>query len=881
MKKAGLVFIVAAVATSAFSVGLTISPSSIDWADQGFVDFSISNLAAGAQADLSIHLDVDGNGTLDATDPLVAQFNLEDGTANPFGAVTFVDDNDGTTNGAIAGAISFYGNDYLHAIGDYLWEATELDGSGIPIGSDTGTFSVVQTSSAIWITGEVRDLLTSSIVAGAYVELEYFSDLTGTPPAAWADENGEFSIYLPSGISSNEAFGVYAAAAGYMSAAQTPEGEYVSLAPFTNGLAAGTNNLARPLFVTTPIPSYGLVNISGTVYLIDSFETNALPGAMVEIEYPDFGDEDDGDDIFSFDISDANGNFTLVFSESEDEWDNIMISCENPLLNLRGLVSLPIATHIEGTTNGIALYCHRAEALVSGTVTNIPSGDPIVGAEVDLTSGNDLIGMAYSISNGLYEVGALAGSYGLQCEDDSLARQHYINNYDQGYRYLENLYVGEVRSGQDLSYESGFVLSGHVYDVGGTPIPGGDAILVRPDNDEWEDRFGSATVAFDGHYDLLAAPGTWNVRTENFDGYWLDLYYTNIRPYSLDMPTPIVVSNMPVTGIDFYLATGTRLQGTVTNTYGFAAGNIQMSAFQFNGPGEPEFVGGNRTGWDIGEFNFVVPSGSPIVLRADSDGWQSPDTWYGDTGSRDLATLIPTIPGTTQSNLNIQLLEGYSVNGWVQEEHTLAMIPDATITAFDLASNQYATVGFDSGAWSLLLPAGVPLVFFADAPGFEGEFMSNTYDFAQADVFQQNMGDYISMNFTLYGSTTDTDKDGLPDYLEDSIPNGHWDPDDFSNPQFGNSDTDEADDYQEYWAGTDAWDENSIFKITGVAPAGTNLLLHWSSVPGREYTVQISPDLVGGSWSNIHTTVATGPETSYTPPASDSRNYYQVQVAAP
>ena len=882
MKKILLALFVTAFAISGFAIDLAVSPSSVSWNDQQFAEFSISNLAVGAQVELAAYLDLDGNGVLDAGEPLAAQFELEDGFTNALGAATFVDDNDGSANGAIAGSISFYGNSYLHTIGDYVWKATELDGLGTPVASDSVAFSVTQAASPILITGEVRDYLTSNTVAGAYVELEYFSGVTGVSPATWVDENGEFSIYLPSGVSSNEALGVYAEAAGYVSAPQTPDGDPVSLALFTNGLIAGTNNLSRPLFVTSPI--YDLVGITGTVYQVDSSETNVLPGAIVEIEYPSYGEEDNDDDITSFDISDTNGNFTLVFSQSEDQWDNVMITCVNPLLNLRGLVSAPITTLIEGPTNGIALYCHPAESLVSGTVSDLDTTDPIVGMEVDLTSGNDLVGSAYTLSNGTYEIGAAAGTCNAQCDSDSLAQQHYVYNNANGNRYIENLVPDEVRNGQDLAYAQGHLVSGHVYSEGGVPIAGGDAILVQPSEDDWEYRVASTTVAFDGHYDLLAAPGIWNVRTENADnGFWIDLYYTNVLPFSLDMPTPIVVSNADVGGIDFYLEEGTRLQGVVQTPDHQAAGDVQMSAFALNGSGELEYVGGSRTGWDIGEFSFVVPAGSPVLLRADSDGWQTPDTWYGDTGSQDLSSpIVPTI-GTVQSNLDIQILAGYQIAVMAYDQFDMASIQNLEITAFDSASNRYGRAIDQWGAWNIFVPTNVPLAIFAGGPGYEGEFMTNTYHLADATYFQRPANTTLSLDFVLYSSSRDSDGDGLPDYVEDSTPNGITEPlpFDISNPELADSDMDGADDYQEYHAGTDAWDPNSIFKLTQASPTGSGLQLRWNSIPGREYTVQVSPDLVGGGWSNIHTIVATGTKTTYTPPTSSTNSYYQVQVSAP
>ncbi len=876
MNKLKLILLTTAIAVTGFSMDLTLSSNSMNWEGQDFINLSISNITPGAEVDLSVFLDIDHDGIIDAAEPLLVQFNLTDGETNALGATTFVDDRDGTTNGVITSAISFFGNGALRTIGDYIWQATELDGSGTPIASDAATFSVTQTASSTWITGEVQNYVTTDTVAGAYVELQYFSDTTGTAPATWADENGEFSVYLPAGVSSADALGIYVSAAGSMSASQTPEGEFVSLAVFTNGLTIGENNLTRPLFVVPPIPSYDLVDITGTVYLIDGSETNALAGVFVEIEYPSF---DDDDDVSSFDISNTNGQFSLVFPTAEDEWDSVILSCIDPLLNTRGLISAPMSIMIEGATNGIALYCYPAEALLRGTVTDLDTGAPIAGMEVELTSGSDAVGRAYTISNGTYEIGALDGSYGLQCDDDSLAQQHYVYNNEHGYRYIENLYEGEVRTGQDLAYAQGFLISGHVYTEGGAPIGGGSAILVAPGEGNWEERWNNSIVAFDGHYNLLASAGTWNVRTENKNGYYIDLYYTNCLPANRATATPIVVSNA-VGGIDFYLTEGARLQGTALTADSMSMG-APVSAFCMNGSGELEFVGSGETEWGDGAFDFVVPAGSNIYLRADSDGWQTSHTWLGNVGSHNLATLILPMIGTTHSNLNIQILAGYQVSAWVKDQTSMADLPNATVSALDSASNLYAQATYQWGSWALIVPTNTPLTFFAEADGYEGEFITNTYNFADAGYFQLPVGNYQELHFVLHSSTADLDKDGLPDYLEDSVPDGIPDTADFSDPTLTDTDGDGADDYQEYVAGTDARNHGSIFKITDTTPSGSNLILRWNSVPGREYTVQLSTDLTGGSWSNIHTVVASGPETIHEPSTSIPNASYRVQVVAP
>lgn len=883
MKKKHLVLIAIAMANAVLAVDLSVSPSSMEWVDQGFVNLAVSNLKVGAEINLSIFVDLDGDGVIDAADPLALQFELEDGTTNALGAETFVDDNDGAINGAIESAISFYGDNYLHSIGDYIVQAVELDGTGAPVASNSTPFSVTQPASSTWITGEVRNFATSNTVSGAYVELQFFSDTTGVAPSTWSDENGAFSIYLPAGVPASEVLGVYAAGAGYLSAPETPEGDLVSLALFTNGLSSAANNLVRPLFVVPSIPTYDLVDITGTLYLIEPSdgggdETNVLAGAIVEGEYPSF-DEDDGDDVFSFDISDADGSFSLVLPVAEEQRDTLTVSCANSFLTMRGLVAATESLLLEGATN-INLYCQPAEALIRGMVTDQDPGNPIVGIEVNLTSGNDDVGMASTISNGTYEIGAMAGSYGLQCNDDALAKHHYVYGH-AGYRYLDNLYEGEVRSNQDLVYAKGFLISGHVYTEGGSPLGGGDAILVAPapDGGNWEERWDNTIVAFDGHYTLLSSAGTWNVRTENEQGNWIDLYYTNCPVANRAVATPIVV-NAPVSGIDFYLEEGARFQGTVLTADSFPASDIQISVHRMNESGELEMIGSGTTDWEAGAFNFVAPGGSNLYLRADSDGWQTPDTWLGDVGSYNLATLIHPDIGSTQTDLDIQVLAGYQVAFSVWDQVTMATLSDLTIAAFDSSSNQYGTAVYQWGDWNLFVPTNTPLTFFAEAEGYEGEFMTNTYDFADAGYFQRSANEYLHLDFILHSSIADTDEDGLPDYLEDSVPDNEFWPEDYSNMRNSNTDGDQFNDNEEYIAGTNPRNASSLFEIEETA-SGSGFELRWDSVPGREYTVQVSSDLAGGIWSNLYTIVATGPETSYAPSTTNAYNAYQVQVVAP
>jgi len=886
MKKISFLGLVLAFSGSVFAVDLAVSPTNMVWSEQGFIDVAISNITAAADVRLSVYLDVDGNGTIDTADKLATVFEMKDGQGHISGADTFVNDKDVAENGFIETAISFYGQTYIHFVGNYIWQAIELNAAGHPVGTNTVAFAVAQPAGTTWITGQIQDYFhPATPLKGALVKLVYSSDTLGDSPTVFADETGAFTLQVPVGINpATDLQGVYAMVAGYMSATEDPTGNPISFFPFTNTLAVGENVLPQPLYVVPELPVFQVWGITGNVYWVENGVTNPLAGAVVEVESTSFDDE--GNDTPSWNISDTNGMFTLVYPESYDEWDTIHVVCSDPLLTLRALAGgVSAGFALNGSTNGINVYCHSADSLVRGQVLDSDTAALLAGVEVDVVLGSDQVGAAYTISNGLYEVGVVGGNaYNGQCDAQSLAFQLYV---DPDYPAYIEMPIGGIQT-HDFPVERGRIISGVVQDLADNPLVGGSVILIHKNSGEgwegdWENREGSANVSMSsGYYRLLAPAGEWILRTEGFGGYWVDVYYTNSYIGDMESAIPVVVSNANVSGINFTLSEGTRIQGSVVDAFGGPAGGNSLSTFLPAPALEWDFQGKGETDWGTGSFDFLVPSGSSVYLRVDGDAWQVPETWYGDVGSRDLATPVSLPPGTTVSNLNIQLIEGFQLSGMVKEQVLDAGVANATITAFDLASNQYSTAFSDSSGWcGMMLPANTPLTFYVDANGFEGEYFNNVYDIADASFLQKLPGENQNITFTLHATATDSDGDGLPDFVEDSTPDGNFGPEDYSDRLLADTDKDGAMDGDEYFAETDPRDANSVFKIIESTPGAAGLVLRWNSVPGRQYWVKISPDLSDGSWSNMATVVATAPETTYTPPITQQKSYYRVQVLAP
>jgi hypothetical protein len=89
--------------------------------------------------------------------------------------------------------------------------------------------------------------------------------------------------------------------------------------------------------------------------------------------------------------------------------------------------------------------------------------------------------------------------------------------------------------------------------------------------------------------------------------------------------------------------------------------------------------------------------------------------------------------------------------------------------------------------------------------------------------------------------------------------------DDWQLAYFGHIDIDPNDDpdhdgmsnYAEFWAGTDPLDANSVLKILNVQLASDGSpQITWQSVPGKNYSVQYSSDLL--NWTALGSVQATG-----------------------
>ncbi len=123
----------------------------------------------------------------------------------------------------------------------------------------------------------------------------------------------------------------------------------------------------------------------------------------------------------------------------------------------------------------------------------------------------------------------------------------------------------------------------------------------------------------------------------------------------------------------------------------------------------------------------------------------------------------------------------------------------------------------------------------------------------------------------LWNKAIDGDNDGMPDAWE--IFNG-------TNPGVDDAavdgDHDGVENLTEYRSGTDPLNGDSALRVTGIAEEGGELVLDWTTVPGREYVVEKSTELE--TWEEATRVAAESASSSFSMPITETRLFLRVGV---
>ncbi|MBA4387012.1 MAG: hypothetical protein C0404_03465 [Verrucomicrobia bacterium] len=641
--------------------GMSVSPTNLQWNSNSWIDVTITNLDPGACVNLDLIVDADRDKVIDPTDRILSRFTLWDGQPAWNGAETIPYDRDSSVDGSIHTRISYHGIPApLHGIGSYIWRVTDTAGPG----SGKAAFTVSQPAGTVLIKGLVKDFATSNPVPGACVSLKYVSPLDGFQPAAWTDTNGQYTLYLPAGVSASAVDDVVAWASGYD----------VSPAGLISPIVSG-QNIMNTIYLGQTGPYRPLFTVSGHVY---DEAADPVPGARVRIVERSVPVHNDLFGKESFDelavaVTDTNGFFTL----RTPPLSSALLTCDDPMLSMRGLMGCMVQGFAVATNvPDVELCCLFSSTTVMGSVTDADSGAPLVGARVE-TASDTAMNSTYTLPGGLYELGVVISNvlYDTKVSRDLLMAQRYA--FHKGSQTNIPVPDATAITGADLTVKPGCLVSGNVYDrdTSARITMGAEFVRLSPTNDAALDYItdvgdaGYRTIVPSGTYHVVAFDCGYTGGLSNTYAYaetWVSNSYRGQR----DAALPVTVRTNGAT-IDFRLPKCGMISGFITNAGGVPGDMYVDAEVLLPRPGQP-----GTFDWTLvdsytaivpGAYTLFAPTG--MTCRVHARG--SNETWLGQyyldryDYQPESATLVTTLVTRVASNINFSLRQPCMVSGIV------------------------------------------------------------------------------------------------------------------------------------------------------------------------------------------------------------------------
>ncbi len=392
-------------------------------------------------------------------------------------------------------------------------------------------------------------------------------------------------------------------------------------------------------------------------------------------------------------------------------------------------------------TSGQVAVGAAADGYISGTVTDAATTLPLANVEIEIH--NCVGGYAattYTNSSGVYTSSGLPPGI------------YYASTWNS-LGYLDELYnniacpggsctvtsgtgisvtAGTTTSGIDFGLGLGGGISGTVTDAGtGLPLGGVEVDIYNSAGSLVTYGYASSVTGVLTGFSGLPS-GTYHAVTYNYLGYIDELYNNIACPGSCTVTSGTAISvtvGMTTTGIDFALAAGGRISGTVTDA-GTALPLTSTSVYVYSSSGS-QVTRGYTDSSGVYTTESGLPSGTYYARTSNSKGYI--DELYNNIAcpgscTATSGTAITVTVGMTTSGIDFGLARGGGITGTVTDAGTGLPLANVDVDIYSSAGS-YVTYGYtnSSGVYTSYrgLSSGTYYARTWNASGYIDELYNN------------------------------------------------------------------------------------------------------------------------------------------------------------
>jgi len=345
-----------------------------------------------------------------------------------------------------------------------------------------------------------------------------------------------------------------------------------------------------------------------------------------------------------------------------------------------------------GSSEGGIDFMLATGAVVTGWVTNSSDGSAVADIWIDAYTGDgDWVGSDDTSAGGAYAImGLSTGTYycATYVGESAFVDEWYDNVIAVGFDIPTNatgmvLAEGQLQPGINFGLAEGGAISGVITNSTGGGITG-VTVHVYSENSAW---LQSETTGAGGAYAAGGLPAIpVYVRTDAEALNFVDEWYDDVPAVAGDIPTNAsavtVLAGVTNTGIDFGLAAGGQISGSVTDSNAVGLAGVGVDLYD----GDAAWVRGATTDSGGSYAMSGVPGGS-YYARTEVGVSNYVDVWYDGVAVETLelpsnATQIAISAGGSVSNVDFSLPLGAIVAGSVLDTG-LVGIAGADVVLYD------------------------------------------------------------------------------------------------------------------------------------------------------------------------------------------------------